>query len=125
MTKFIYNYHPETGEYVGQAEADESPLDPGTYLIPANATEMKPPAQLEGFVRVFDGEKWINVPVQAPAEPSPEQVAAAVTRARAAAYMQESDPIFFKWQRDEATKEEWLAKVAEIKARIPDGVMPA
>ena len=36
---------------------------------------------------------------------------------RAAAYQQESDPIFFKAQRQEATMDEWLAKVAEIKAR--------
>jgi hypothetical protein len=33
------------------------------------------------------------------------------------AYRNESDPIFFKWQRDEATKQEWLDKVAEIKSR--------
>lgn len=36
---------------------------------------------------------------------------------RASAYKEESDPIFFKWQRGEATKEEWLNKVAEIKQR--------
>jgi hypothetical protein len=38
---------------------------------------------------------------------------------RHAAYVAESDPIFFKYQREEATKEEWLAKVEEIKARYP------
>jgi predicted ATPase len=37
---------------------------------------------------------------------------------RADAYAQEADPLFFKWQRGEATKEEWLAKVEEIKARF-------
>jgi len=35
-------------------------------------------------------------------------------------YQTEADPLFFKWQRGEATKEEWLAKVAEIKERYPD-----
>lgn len=38
---------------------------------------------------------------------------------RAYAYRTESDPLFFKWQRDESTKEEWLAKVEEIKQRYP------
>lgn len=38
---------------------------------------------------------------------------------RHTAYVAESDPIFFKYQREEATKEEWLAKVEEIKARYP------
>ena len=37
---------------------------------------------------------------------------------RAAAYRDESDPIFFMAQRGEATMEEWKAKVAEIKARF-------
>ena len=39
--------------------------------------------------------------------------------ARAEAYNTESDPLFFKAQRGEATLEEWQAKVAEIKARFP------
>lgn len=38
---------------------------------------------------------------------------------RANAYRNESDPLFFKWQRGEATEQEWLDKVAEIKARYP------
>jgi hypothetical protein len=38
---------------------------------------------------------------------------------RAQAYRNESDPIFFMWQRNEATEQQWLDKVAEIKARYP------
>lgn len=38
---------------------------------------------------------------------------------RHAAYVAESDPLFFKAQRGEGTMEEWQAKVAEIKARYP------
>jgi len=36
---------------------------------------------------------------------------------RKQAYIEESDPLFFKWQRGEATQQEWLDKVAEIKSR--------
>jgi hypothetical protein len=39
---------------------------------------------------------------------------------RANAYRNESDPIFFKWQRGSATEKEWLDAVAAIKARYPD-----
>lgn len=39
--------------------------------------------------------------------------------ARVEAYNTEADPLFFKAQRNEATVEEWQAKVAEIKARFP------
>lgn len=35
-------------------------------------------------------------------------------------YKIEADGIFFKAQRGDATMEEWLAKVAEIKERYPD-----
>lgn len=38
---------------------------------------------------------------------------------RAEAYRTESDPLFFKSQRGQATVDEWQAKVAEIKARLP------
>ena len=36
---------------------------------------------------------------------------------RSEAYKNESDPIFFQWQRGEKTEQEWLDKVAEIKQR--------
>lgn len=39
--------------------------------------------------------------------------------ARHAAYVAEADPIFFMAQRNEATMEEWAAKVADIKLRYP------
>lgn len=38
---------------------------------------------------------------------------------RLEAYRNESDPLFFKWQRGEATEQEWLDKLSEIKARFP------
>lgn len=38
---------------------------------------------------------------------------------RRLAYAAESDPLFFKAQRGEATLQAWLDKVAEIKARYP------
>lgn len=38
---------------------------------------------------------------------------------RFAAYTVESDPIFFKSQRGEATNQEWLDAVAAIDARFP------
>lgn len=39
---------------------------------------------------------------------------------RSIAYKTEADPLFFKWQRGEATQENWLAKIQEIKQRFPD-----
>jgi hypothetical protein len=39
--------------------------------------------------------------------------------ARSVAYRNESDPLFFKWQRGEGTEQEWKDAVAAIQARYP------
>ena len=38
---------------------------------------------------------------------------------RQRAYREESDPLFLQWQRGEATEQEWLDAIADIKARYP------
>lgn len=66
----------------------------------------------------FDGTSWTINPLlvdPTPSLPSREVQSAA----RAEAYRTESDPLFFKAQRGEATEAEWLAKVEEIKTRFP------
>jgi UDP-galactopyranose mutase len=40
-------------------------------------------------------------------------------QSRQSAYEKESDPLFMKYQRGEATKEEWEAKVEAIKLMYP------
>ena len=51
-----------------------------------------------------------------PADPAPALDTAALRRA---AYAAEADPLFFMSARGEATQAQWLAKVADIKARWP------
>jgi hypothetical protein len=43
-----------------------------------------------------------------------------IRQQRQSAYQAEADPLFFKWQRKEATEQEWLDKVTEIKNRFPN-----
>jgi hypothetical protein len=43
-----------------------------------------------------------------------------VRQQRAQAYREESDPLFFKAQRNEAAMSDWLAKVDAIKQRYPE-----
>lgn len=47
--KTVYQYDP-AGLYIGQTDADESPLEPGVFLIPARCVEVKPPEH--------DGDQW-------------------------------------------------------------------
>lgn len=35
------------------------------------------------------------------------------------ALVREADPVFFRWQRGECTRDDWLTAVAEVKARFP------
>lgn len=58
----IYNYHPVTSEFVSQGLADEDPLTPDNWLIPANATTMQPPSIQEKQVAVFLGGEWVVKP---------------------------------------------------------------
>lgn len=76
MTK-IHHYNPETGEYLGEGRADESPLEPGVFLIPAHATEIAPPKAQAGKVRAFEGGAWVQrlIPVPPPPpEPTPAEL---------------------------------------------------
>ena len=56
----VYNYHPETKEYIGESEARPNPLEPGNFLIPALATTTILPGAIPGKARVFDGA-WTQV----------------------------------------------------------------
>lgn len=58
----IHHYCSETKELVYSEDAIESPLEPGVYLIPANATDIKPGKSRKGFTQVFDGESWSYLP---------------------------------------------------------------
>lgn len=54
----IYNYHPEYKTYVGSSLADESPLEPGVFLIPAHATDIEPPTCESNQIQIFNGTSW-------------------------------------------------------------------
>lgn len=58
----IYNYSGVTGEYVGSGMARESPLEPGVFLLPANATTIAPPTPGAGQAAAFINEAWAQVP---------------------------------------------------------------
>lgn len=62
----VYKYNEQTKEYISTEEALLDPLETkkqqkNIYLLPANATFTAPPAEKEGFARVWDGESWQEV----------------------------------------------------------------
>ena len=46
---FVYNYDTVTKELLGFEEADESPLEPNIFLLPSNATFIKPEGVVDEF----------------------------------------------------------------------------
>lgn len=109
-TSFSSNFRPPDGYEKVVA------TDPPTYdELTSNIKEAKPVLVDGAWV-----QDWIVYPA------SNDEIAqrksgyvASIKSARAAAYKDEADPIFFKAQRNEATIEEWTAKVNEIRARHP------
>jgi hypothetical protein len=69
MPKKIFHYSPTDGRYlelpIDAAQelgfAQESPLEPNVYLIPAFATDIAPPPLVTDKWPVFKGGKWIQV----------------------------------------------------------------
>lgn len=47
-----------TGEFVSQGIADESPLEPGVFLLPGAATDVPPPSFCENECAVFIDGEW-------------------------------------------------------------------
>ena len=75
----------------------------------------------------YDGLDWLDSspkPTQAELDAAWPQVeynvqVAAVETARLDAYEKQSDPLYFKWQRGDATEAEWRAAVAKVKTDNP------
>jgi hypothetical protein len=54
----IYNYHSEYKYFINTSIADESPLEPGVFLIPAHATDIEPPTCESNQIQIFNGSSW-------------------------------------------------------------------
>lgn len=69
----IYHYDPQTGIFLGKSKADESPLEPGIFLIPAHATATKVPEFSKLQMAIWDGSAWEVQNIQEPdLPPAPE-----------------------------------------------------
>lgn len=62
LMKTIYLFNSQTRELIGSAVADESPLEPGEFLMPADATDIEPPEFGKKEIAVFIDDEWIIKP---------------------------------------------------------------
>jgi hypothetical protein len=84
--------------------------------------DTEPPEYPVNFAYKWENDAWVCIDQEAVDGYLAGQKAAfndAQSKKRFAAYTVESDPIFFKSQRGEATNQEWLDAIAAIDARFP------
>lgn len=58
MTDKLVYQTDHLGLFIGMVEADESPLEPGVYLIPGGCVETPPPTAPEHQAAWWNGEAW-------------------------------------------------------------------
>lgn len=100
---------------------DERLADWNVVVVVPTAQPTVPPEQnvTEGTPAETAGvwyQTWVVT------DKTPEQIAEyneQQKQNRLIAYEHESDPIFFKWQRGEATQQEWLDAVELVKQQYP------
>ena len=72
-TKTVYAYDAEDGAYLGERTLDDTDRSPisGTWQIPGNMTEERPPAVKKGYDLYYRSGKWEQVKRPKP-EPPPQ-----------------------------------------------------
>ena len=143
--KIVSQLNPE-GYFIGQTVADESPLEPDVYLLPAYAIDADPPHVPEGKRAKWDGIGFVLEDILQPEQPQPqpptqEQIKAALSSAvqdhmdaaaRAAGYddiksavTYAEEPVVPKFQQEGQTFRAWRslcwAACYEVMAQVEAG----
>lgn len=103
------------GYYDGITEADESPLEPGVYLMPAGTIDVDPPSIPEGQRARWNEGEWVfeDDPSQ---QPDPEPTYADLRRAE---YPDIRDYLDGVVKGDQAQIDRYIADCLAVKAKYP------
>ena len=66
----VFHFHPETGVFLGEGNADPSPLEPGKWLLPAHATAIEPLLPNNNEQVIWVNNNWQLRPIPEPEPPS-------------------------------------------------------
>jgi hypothetical protein len=105
------------GYFVGFATADESPLEPGVYLIPGGCIEAATPTIPDGQRAKWDGA-WMFEDIPQPA-PEPEPAELTYAEKRAAEYPPMADYLDAVVKGDQAQIDAYVAACLAVKAKYP------
>jgi len=104
------------GYFVGATIADESPLEPGVFLLPAGTVDADAPVIPEGKKAKWDGA-WVFEDIPQP-EPivEPEPVPITYQELRAAAYPSMADQLDLLYH---GGMDAWKAAITAVKEEFP------
>ncbi len=113
--KIVYQTAPD-GRFIGQTKADESPLEPGVFLIPAGCVEAEPPTFDKGYFARWDGANWqIEAEPAIAQEEDPSLVSEQAIRFEAARRISALSIDYMPQER-----ETWPLQLIEAKSVIAD-----
>jgi hypothetical protein len=105
------------GYFAGLTTADESPLEPGVFLIPAGAVDAPVPSIPNGQRARWNGN-WVFEPItQPPPPPAPNEPTYA--EKREAEYPDYRDYLDGIVKGDQAQIDAYIAACLEVKAKYP------
>lgn len=107
----------EDGYFIGLTTADESPLEQGVYLIPANAVDTDTPTVPEGK-RAKWNNGWVIEDVPQP-EPEPAAPPVTYVHKRVMEYPDMTEYLDGIVKGDQAQIDKYIADCLAIKAKYP------
>ncbi len=107
------------GYFVGLTTADESPLEPGVFLLPANAVDAPVPDVPDGQRAKWNGA-WVleDIPQPEPT-PEPEPIELTYAEKRALEYPSVKDYLDGIVKSDQAQIDKYIADCLAVKAKYP------
>jgi hypothetical protein len=109
----------DNGYFSGVTIADESPLEVGVYLMPANTVDADAPTIPDGHLAKWDGS-WMYEPIPAPVvEPIPEPAPLTYVEQRALAYPPITDYLDGIVKGDQAQIDTYIAACLAVKSEFP------
>lgn len=114
------------GRFAGEVVADESPLEPGVYLIPAGCVEVAPPETSEGFFARWDDGEWsIEAKPEPEPDAQPEPIDPGPPTQQQVRFEAGRRIAILGAEYTPEERETWPVQVSEAKAIMADATAPA
>jgi hypothetical protein len=109
----------DEGYFVGFSAADESPLEPGVFLMPARTIDASAPSIPEGCRAKWNGSWTVERIPQPQPEQEPEPVELTYAQKRALEYPSITEYLDGVVKGDQAQIDKYVADCLAVKAKYP------